>query len=168
MLSNEYKEYIENIGTRAKELALAKLQKVEPVKNTKDFFKDSIIPLFGGNVVEQDGAIPARYTPDESGGFTITCDKDVSVIDLAHELGHHFLLGHEAACDAREDPIEEMAADYFAKSFLLPKKPFMEQVVKNSIDGRCDVVKISEIFDTPYFIVECRGKDLNIWSRCEV
>ena len=82
------------------------------------------------------------YPEDNSQKPTIFIEKDLintrKIFTLAHELGHYFLHSHQGVkyrtdgykYDIRKESIEEVEANYFAGTLLMPKGLILKKVAE--------------------------------------
>jgi len=190
MLNKGYKDIVDEIAGEAIRHVLA-LFKTDRFKATINNMELAIKSCGGELVDEVSGG--ARYVSKSDGCFVVYRDsKTVSVRDLAHELGHYFLLKHmyngnppeglefrNIACsgvpqnnstvfgdDYKTEYRYEMAVHYFERAFLLPKKDFITAVDRHTDSKKiCNTIRIAEMFGAPEHLVMIRGDDLGLWER---
>jgi len=164
MLSYEYKEYVSNIAAEIRSHAIAVLYPKgcldieNPLVMTIDIIERVIRDVYGGQL-EPESTEVMMYESLGEGKFKVHYDRhNVSVSDLIHELGHHFLLhdgekppqegiiarnplyagddkrGTNAFGDNREMAYHhEMAVNHFERAFLLPEREFRNAVKKSRL-----------------------------------
>jgi len=189
VLSQEYKDTVDELAKEARRRALELLKVTALNTNLKNM--KLIIEANGGKLID-DVSDGAKYAYKGENSFEVYYDsRTASAKDLAHELGHHFLLNHlykgslpkglvlrNIACSGTKEGnssffgdeykieyLYEMAVLYFERAFLLPKKEFIAAVDNYSNKDLCNTVKIAEIFGVSEHLVITRGDDLGLWER---
>jgi hypothetical protein len=59
---------------------------------------------------------------------------------------------------------EEVKANIFARGMIMPHSKFLKSVFANTLDGKCNTLKVARRFGVHYNAVLQRGIDLNLWS----
>ena len=75
-------------------------------------------------------------------------------------------LSHPFDSDPDKWFLHEMAADYFARALLLPKDEFIK-VVSNCPYSNYNekITAVARVFGVPRYLVESRGKELELWGN---
>lgn len=129
-----------------------------------------IIMLFDGKLEkcsDQNTNCPyIRRVGDSS--FIIFYTDENDFMGLFHDLGHAFL--HYSQLELCNEmhyngtTLSDMEAQLFARAIIMPRDEFEQVVIQHTIDGKCNVQDVADVYGISYLDVIARGKELNIWE----
>lgn len=167
ILSTKACEYIDSLATGAR-------MKIEKLANTTHLkYSDAVqyVKCFGGTVTHRPNQ-NSEIIKNSDETFTIFV-KDENIEEVLHELGHAFLNWENLSGDQngqlsyKNDGVanyDELAANYFMRSFVMPVETFMREVLKVTYNNICDFKALSETFNVSKHVVIARGNDLGLWA----
>ena len=166
-MNNKQKYVIEKIAQRARKLMVDKsIIKAEDCLITDEQIAE-IFRSFGGSLELKDDLRGTKIKKTKENEFVVYYCEKSSPLDKLHELGHAFFdlpsmeVGDTYPCDGTEE--NDIVASLFSRSFYMPRDPFEMATIRCSINGKCDVKKVAEIYNVDCFDILTRGEELNIW-----
>lgn len=132
-----------------------------------------IVALFDGNLkrcINPDVNCPYIQKTDDL-SFVIYYSDENDFMGLFHDLGHAFL--HFSQLPQLESGEEmhyngttllDMEAQLFARAIIMPRDEFEQVVIRHTVDGKCNVQNVADVYGISYLDVIARGKELNIWE----
>lgn len=166
-MNSRQKFLIEKIAQRARQLMVErKLIEANDCFISNDKMA-KIISSFGGTLKKSNEDKKTEIEKTKDNKFIVYYDEKSTPLDLLHELGHAFFdlpsmnEGETYPCDGDQE--NDVIASLFARSFYMPRDPFEMATIKCSIDGKCDIQKVADIYDVGCFDILTRGEELNIW-----
>ncbi len=126
-----------------------------------------IVKFFNGSLLE-DNSQDSTYIIRNRNSFTIYYSQQSTYLDILHELGHAFFdiqekaVGEKLECDGIGEIHER--ASLFARGFSMPRDIFETVVIRHSRKGKFNVLDIAKDYNTNYFTIMTRGKELKIFG----
>lgn len=131
----------------------------------------SIITLFDGKLekgLDLKGNYPYIRRVDDS-AFVIFYKDENDFVSLFHDLGHAFLHFSQLKDSNHEmhyngTTLLDMEAQLFARALIMPRDEFEQVVIRHTVNGKCNVQDVADVYGISYLDVIARGKELNIWE----
>lgn len=102
--------------------------------------------------------------------YTIFYDgSNIDIMSLLHELGHAFLHSEQLEQKNTKEhfngtTVLDLEAQLFARAFIMPRDQFEEVIIQHTVDCKCDIQSIADVYGINCLDVLARGKELNIWE----
>lgn len=131
----------------------------------------SIITLFDGRLeksLDSKKNYPYICKEDDS-SFVIFYRDENDFMGFFHDLGHaflHFSQLDDSNCEMHYNgtTLFDMEAQLFARAILMPRDEFEQVVIRHTVNGKCKVQDVADVYGISYLDVIARGKELNIWE----